>query len=74
MSTEQVEHVEAPMYHHLNNLSYTATGYGAKLPTQYKIKWAGRWYRVYSICFSNCSTEYILSKGKKIIVTNYDAR
>ena len=72
MTTEKVEFIEAPMFHHDNGLSYTATGYGSKLPTRYKVKWGGRWYRVYSVCFSNCSTEYILSKGKKIIVVTYD--
>ncbi len=64
--------IEAPMYHHINNLSYTASGYGSKLPTRYKIKYNNRWYRVYSICHSNVSTEYVLINGERVIVSLND--
>jgi hypothetical protein len=29
-------------------LSYTATGYGSKIPTEYQIFIGKRWYRVYT--------------------------
>lgn len=40
-------------------LSYTASGYGHRIPTQYKVKWLGRWRRVYCRIFSNSGTCYI---------------
>ena len=44
-------------------LWFTSTGYGSKIPTSYKIKVAGRWYRIYARVFSNCATHYI-ARGK----------
>ena len=68
MRTEEVEVKTDPLRHHTLGLSYTASGYGAKLPTVFKVFYQGRWYRVYSVCFSNVSTEYIISKGEKLNV------
>ncbi len=72
MQTVAVEHKEKPLFHHLNNLSYTATGYGSKLPTRYMVRFDSRWYRVYSVCFSNVSTEYVLIDGQKVITQIYN--
>lgn len=66
--TVSVEHKEKPLTHHKLNLSYTATGYGNKLPTRYMVYYNKRWYRVYSICYSNVSTEYVLINNKKVKV------
>lgn len=71
MQTVAVPHKEEPMRHHKLGLSFTRTGYGTKLPTVYKVQYNGRWYRVYSICCSNVSTEYILVKGERVTVTIY---
>lgn len=43
-------------------LSYTASGYGAKIPTQYRVRWLGRWRRVYCRIYSNSGTLYIATK------------
>ena len=67
--TEQVENKVDRLYHHIHGLMYTATGCGSKLPTEFKVKYLNRWYRVYSVCWSNCSTEYILVNQKKVTVT-----
>lgn len=72
MRTMAVEHTLAPMYHHTRGLSYTATGYGSKIPTQYKVKYEGRLYRVYCHIYSNSGTCYIISKGEQIRVTEYN--
>lgn len=37
----------------------TKSGYGARLPTNIKVKWEGRWRRVYVCCYSNSGTYYI---------------
>lgn len=41
----------------------SASGYGGKIPTEYLIKYKGRWRRVYAACYSNCGTLYIGTLG-----------
>ena len=49
-------------------LTWTATGYGAKIPTEYMV-WNGkRWQRVYCAICSNNGTLYTVSKGQKTVV------
>jgi hypothetical protein len=50
---------------------FSSTGYGKNIPTTYKVKYNGRWYRVYSICYSNVLTEYIRTKTGDLIVKFY---
>ena len=53
-------------------LSYTASGYGRRIPTRYMV-WNGqRWQRVYVCQISNAGTAYIL-RGKDWIVVDVDA-
>lgn len=52
-------------------LSYTATGYGGKIPTQYKVKHDGIWKRVYCAIYSNTGTLYIMQTGTKLIVRDF---
>ena len=56
--------------HHRAGLQYTNTGYGSKIPSQYKTKVGNRWYRVYFMIYSNSGTPYIISKGKTYILEN----
>lgn len=49
-------------------LQYTASGYGSKIPTQYIVKFNGRWLRVYCAIYSNIGRTYIVSKGVKLTV------
>ena len=44
-------------------LSYTASGYGRAIPTMYKVKWRGKWRRVYCCQISNAGTAYIGKPG-----------
>jgi len=60
--------VYAPLWWHKEGLSQTATGYGAKLTTAWKIPFAGRLYRVYCTVFSNAGSHWILAKGEKIFI------
>jgi hypothetical protein len=43
-------------------------GYGRKITTEIKLKFAGesRAYRVYSTCFSNAASHWIIRKGVKL--------
>jgi hypothetical protein len=49
-------------------LSWTASGYGAKIPTEWKIMHNRKWKRVYCAIFSNCGTLYVLHGKERIIV------
>lgn len=70
MLTQRIHDVQVhELAHHKAGLQYTATGYGDKLPTIYKIKVQGRWRRVYSRCHSTVSSEYIIINGVETRVT-----
>jgi hypothetical protein len=60
--------IDSPLWWQKRGLSYTATGYGKKIPTSHKIEWNGKKYRVYCCIFSNSGTCYIISKGQEITV------
>ena len=49
-------------------LTYTASGYGKKIPTSKMIKFGGRWYRIYCSIFSNNGTCFICRQGKEITI------
>ena len=57
--TFEVESKDAPMPHHLRGLSYTASGYGKRIPTRIMVKFEGKWRRVYVCQYSNAGTAYI---------------
>ena len=67
----KVEYVVQEMRHHRLGLNYTASGYGSEVPTRYKIKYYNRWYRVYSYCHSNTSTEFVRIRGEVVIAQTY---
>ena len=60
--------VRAPLWWHDKGLQQTATGYGSKLTTPYKVEHNGRLYRVYCICWSNIGSLYIISKGQHLYI------
>lgn len=40
-------------------LTWTATGYGERIPTRYMVQVEGRWRRVYCFIISNSGTTFI---------------
>lgn len=60
-----------PMFHHINNLSFTDSGYGNKIPTRYMVLIGDRWCRVYCRIFSNAGTNYVIWKGQERIVGDH---
>lgn len=69
MQTIKAESViHAPLWYHLQGLIQTATGYGPKLRTEYKLKHNGRLYRVYLSIYSNIGRLYIVSNGIELTV------
>ena len=63
-----LETKEDVLWWQAQGLSYTASGYGRKIPTRYKVKYNNRWYRVYCCIFSNSGTCYIVTKDKDITI------
>lgn len=61
-----LETIEKPTWWQERGLSYTATGYGRKIPTQYMVKHNNRMKRVYCCIFSNSGTLYIMSGKSEI--------
>jgi hypothetical protein len=53
-----------PLWWHEKGLQQTATGYGCKLTTPYKVDYMGRKRRVYARCISNVSSLYVIIRGK----------
>ena len=53
----------APLWWQEKGLSYTASGYGLRIPTRYKVKVRNRWRRVYACQMSNAGTCYIGRPG-----------
>lgn len=57
-----------PLWGHKKGLMYTSTGYGSKIPTEYKMKVNNRLYRVYCRIYSNIGSLYILQNKKRVFV------
>lgn len=49
-------------------LRYTASGYGARIPTDLMVQWDGKWRRVYLRIYSNIGTLYIGKIKDNLIV------
>jgi hypothetical protein len=65
---DRTQLIPAPTWWMQKGLSQTASGYGKKLMTAWKIRFNGRLLRVYCCCFSNAGTCYIKTKGRSIII------
>lgn len=46
-------------------LQQTATGYGSKLNTGYKVAYFGKVRRVYAVCYSNVASLYVMFNGQR---------
>lgn len=70
INLEDLETKEAPLWWHLAGLSYTASGYGRKIPTARMVRLPGsrRWRRVYCCIYSNAGTCYVTAPGGAWIV------
>tara|TARA_R110002020_G_scaffold308903_1_gene524475 strand:+ start:456 stop:731 length:276 start_codon:yes stop_codon:yes gene_type:complete len=60
------ELLDFPLWWHKRGLQQTASGYGLKLTTRYKVRHNGRLWRVYATCISNAASHWILVKGQKL--------
>jgi hypothetical protein len=67
-ATVSVDLIEAPLWWQEKGLTQTASGYGSRLATRYKVKFNDRWRRVYCRQYSNAGTLYIGRLGDNLIV------
>lgn len=68
-SRETVPAREKPMWWHERGLSFTASGYGGRIPTRHMVKLGGRWRRVYCAVWSNIGTAYLLGRAGEWLAT-----
>lgn len=63
-----LETIEKPLWWQDRGLSFTASGYGKRIPTRYMVRYKGKLRRVYCCIYSNSGTCYIgkLSDGNII--------
>jgi hypothetical protein len=54
--------------HQVQGLSFTATGYGKRIPTNYCVRFNGKWRRVYCAIYSNIGTCYIGKLSDNLII------
>ena len=59
---------EKPMRHHRLNLTYTASGYGDRIPTPWTVRYMKRERRIYSTVYGNSGSCWIIANGKRIHV------
>lgn len=65
------ELVDAPLWYHKKGLQQTASGYGSKLTSRYKINFNGKYYRLYTTIYSNSGyyrSTWFKVKGRTIYV------
>lgn len=71
LETTKDQLIYAPLWWHEKGLSQTASGYGKRLITPYKLEFKGHKRRVYNCIFSNSGTLYINVKKQMIIIDVY---
>lgn len=70
--TKEVPVKECPTPYHKAGLSYTASGYGSRIPTTKKVFLNGKWRRVYCRIYSNVGTLFLRTANKSEIITVQD--
>ena len=65
----KTELADSPLWWHKRGLQQTASGYGSKLTTRWRINFLGRVYRVYCTCFGNAGTCWFNTRGRRISVS-----
>jgi hypothetical protein len=66
--TDTADLVDAPLDWQKRGLQQTASGYGSKLTSQYKIDFEGKLYRLYVTQFSNAGSTWFRVHGRKVFV------
>lgn len=67
-AAELLDMRDEPLEWQKQGLSYTASGYGSKIPTSKVIYCFGKRHRMYACCFSNSASCYVLIKGNRYYI------
>lgn len=68
--SKEVPVKDAPLPHHIAGLSFTASGYGSRIPTRQIVFFKGKWRRVYYCrIYSNSGTCFLRTADKSEIIT-----
>ena len=70
--TVRVEARYEPMPHHIAGKTWTASGYGSRIPSATMVKWEGRWRRVYVVIYGNSGTAYLGKPGAWLCTVDSD--
>lgn len=65
-SADREDLIYAPLDWQVRGLQQTASGYGYKLTSPYKIRFEGKDYRVYVTCYSNVGSGWFRVRGRKV--------
>lgn len=68
IDSDSADLVYSPLDWQSAGLQQTASGYGRKLTSRYKINFNGKLYRLYTTIFSNAGSTWFVAKGRKIFV------
>lgn len=60
--------IDAPLDWQKRGLQQTASGYGSKLTSRYKIHFEGKEYRLYVTIYGNAGSTWFRVRGRKIFV------
>ena len=66
---------DRPLWWHVRGLSFTASGYGKRIPSRRMVKLPGetRLRRVYVTVYSNSGSQWILIKGQRWYLGTWSA-
>lgn len=70
--TQAVDVKEKPLPWQIAGRSYTASGYGARIPTRYMVRFNGRWRRVYCAIYSNIGSLFIGKQFDECLTVQID--
>ena len=60
---------DCPLWWHEKGLQQTASGYGKKLTTRYKVQYNSKMCRLYCHMYSNIGTCYIIVNKKEVFLS-----
>jgi len=66
---DKSELIDAPLWWQLQGLQKTASGYGAKIETTYKINFEGKKHRIYCTVYGNVGSCWFMTRGERIYVS-----
>lgn len=64
--------IRDPLWWQKEGLSYTSSGYGSKIPTEWVTYINNRKHRIYIVIYSNSGSLYVLINKRKYYIYEHD--